>query len=94
MKKFFVSMIAGVAFTLGVLLTTAFVSYQQNMQTEKSEHPRIAKAIEQMQDAVKYMEEAPHDFGGHKKQAIKDTKTAIESLKLALAYRAKKDDSK
>jgi len=91
MKKIVFSLIAGVAFTLGVLSTSAFVSYE-NRQTEKQEHPRIAAAIEKMKDAVEYMEKAPHDFGGHKEQAIKDTKAAIESLKLALAYRAKKDD--
>lgn len=29
-------------------------------------HPRIAKAILELEDAVKYLEAAPHDFGGHK----------------------------
>jgi len=85
-------MMVGVAFTLGVLTTTAFVSYQQTEQTEKSEHPRISKAIAAIKDAIDYMEKAPHDFGGHKEAAIKDSKQAIESLKLALAYRAKKDN--
>ena len=88
MKKYFA--IIGLAF----IITTAFVIPQQNEKTESAEHPRIRKAIHEMEDAVDYMEKAPHDFGGHKAAAIKDTKKAIESLKLALEYRAKIDNSK
>ncbi len=93
MKKILLSTVAGIAFTFGVIGTTAFMNYQQNVKTEASEHPRIAKAIDQMEDAIKYMEAAPHDFGGHKVQAINDTKAAIQSLKLCLAYRAKQDNT-
>jgi hypothetical protein len=94
MKKFFPLFIAVVAFTLGVTLTTAFAKPQQNMGTEASEHPRIAKAISQMEDALDYLEHAPHDFGGHKAQAMADTKAAIKSLKMCLAYRAAQDNKK
>jgi hypothetical protein len=37
------------------------------------------------------MEAAPHDFGGHKAAAIRDSRSAVAQLKLALAYRAVKD---
>ena len=47
-----------------------------------------------MQDAIDYMEKAPHDFGGHKAQAIADARKSIESLRLALQYRAKEDNTK
>ncbi len=67
---------------------------QQNVKTEKSEHPRIARAIEQLEDAIKYMEEAPHDFGGHKAKAIADSRQAIVQLRKALEYRAVKDNKK
>ena len=40
------------------------------------------------------MEKAPDDFGGLKAQAITDSKKAIVSLKMALQYRAKVDNSK
>ncbi|MFI5150521.1 MAG: hypothetical protein ACHQRM_12360 [Bacteroidia bacterium] len=73
---------------------TAFVIPQQNMKSEASEHPRIAKAIHEMEDALQYMEKAPHDFGGNKAEAMADTKKAIVSLKKALAYRAKQDNKK
>ena len=45
-------------------------------------------AIKEMEEAVKYMEAAPHDFGGHKAAAIQATRAAVEQLRLALAYRA------
>ncbi len=72
--------------------TTAFVVVQNNQKTEASEHPRIEKAIKELEGAIEYMEKAPHDFGGHKADAIADSKKAIKSLKEALAYRAHKDN--
>jgi hypothetical protein len=92
MKKILSPTIVVIAFAVGVFFTTAFVTPQQNVASEEAEHPRIAKAITQMQDAIDYMNSAPHDFGGHKAAAIADTKAAIKSLKLAMAYRAKKDN--
>lgn len=73
-------------------LTSIIVLAQQNNKSEAQKHPRIEKAIHSMEDAVSYMEKAPHDFGGHKAQAISDTKKAIESLKLAMEYREKQDN--
>ena len=74
--------------------TTAFVVLQQNEKTEAAEHPRIRKAIHELEDAIEYMEKAPHDFGGHKAAAIEDSKKAVVSLKMALEYRAIKDNKR
>ena len=60
----------------------------QGLRPEEREHPRIAAAIHQLEDAIHYMEAAPHDFGGHKADAIRASRAAIEQLRLALAYRA------
>ena len=60
-------------------------------QNEPAMHPRIATAIAALKDARAYLEAAPHDFGGHKADAIRATDTAIRQLNLALAYRAKED---
>jgi len=76
------------------VISTAFVAVHQNAKSEASKHPRIEKAIQELQGAVEYMEKAPDDFGGHKAAAIADSKKAIESLKLALQYRAKEDKMK
>ena len=72
---------------IGVLLSASVVTFA-GQRGEKAMHPRIAKAIEALKDARAYMEAAPHDFGGHKADAIKATDEAIKQLNFALAYRA------
>ncbi len=59
---------------------------QKGMRKEKMEHPRIAIAIKDLQAAIDYMQAAPHDFGGHRVEAIEASRRAIEQLKLALQY--------
>jgi len=63
----------------------------ETVAEEAANHPRIARAISELEDAVRYMQEAPHDFGGHKKSAIKASEHAIEELHKALKYRANQD---
>jgi hypothetical protein len=60
-------------------------------QPERPMHPRIARAINALRDARDYMEHAPHDFGGHKAEAIRATDEAIRQLNFALGYRGRKD---
>ena len=85
------------------LLATALVSglifapcgfTQQNTKSEFGEHPRIASAVRELEGAIQYMEHAPHDFGGHKAQAIADSRKAIEQLREAMKYRAARDNKK
>jgi hypothetical protein len=77
------------AFLAAVLVPA--VPRAEGVVQEAVEHPRIVKAIDEMEDAIQYMKAAPHDFGGHKAAAIRDTRRAIEQLRLALRYRAVKD---
>jgi len=70
---------------LGVVLTAGINLLAQN---ERAMHPRIAAAIAAIKDARAYMQEAPHDFGGHKAAAIRASDDAIRQLNPALAYRA------
>jgi hypothetical protein len=67
------------------------VARAQTIRTEAAHHPRIAKAIEELEEAIRYLEAAPHDFGGHKVKAIADSRAAVRQLRLALAYRAMED---
>jgi hypothetical protein len=60
-------------------------------QNERAMHPRIAAAISQLEDAMKYMEAAPHDFGGHKAAAMQASREAIVQLREALKYRGAQD---
>ena len=61
------------------------------VREEMVDHPRIAAAITNLEDAIAYMESAPHNFGGHKAAAIAASRNAIKQLRKAMAYRAKKD---
>ena len=79
--------ISGLAF--GAVLTCGAVALEA--QNERAMHPRIAAAIVALRDARAYMESAPHDFGGHKADAIRATDNAIRELNLALAYRGRED---
>jgi hypothetical protein len=63
----------------------------QMMRGEEAKHPNIAKAMHDMEDAMKHLHEAPDDFGGHKGQAEADLKQAYISLRKALYYRLYKD---
>jgi hypothetical protein len=80
---------------LGVILAGltffALPSFAQNMHSEMNQHPRIQKAVAALEDAIKYMQAAPHDFGGHKEQAIADSQKAVQQLREAMKYRAKQD---
>lgn len=78
--------VAGIV--LGVVLTAGSSLLAQN---ERAMHPRLAAAITALRDARAYLAEAPHDFGGHKADAMRACDDAIRQLNLALAYRGKQD---
>jgi hypothetical protein len=50
------------------------------------EHPRIRAAIKELQAAKVELQKAPHDFGGHRADAVQAVDKAIEQLRLALQY--------
>jgi hypothetical protein len=63
----------------------------QLMQAEENKHPNIAKAMHDMENALKRLHDAPDDFGGHKGQAETDLKQALISLRKALYFRLYQD---
>jgi hypothetical protein len=87
MKRKTLVVVAAVVLVLSVSLT----SFAAGMAAEKAMHPRIAKAIHTLEDAIDYMQKAPHDFGGHRADAVEASKHAVEQLRLALAYRGGSD---
>jgi hypothetical protein len=87
MKKL---VVMAAAFLIAISLGYSYVN-AQTVRSEAATHPRIATAIRELEEAIHYMEAAPHDFGGHKAAAIRDSRAAVAQLRLALAYRAKQD---
>jgi len=49
-------------------------------------HPRIHAAIKELEAAKKELQAAPHDFGGHRADAVVAVDKALEQLRLALQY--------
>ena len=86
-KKLVILVLSGLAFASAA----PTVASAQTMRMEAAEHPRIVTAIREMEDAIRYMEAAPHDFGGHKEAAIRATRVAIAELRASLAFRARMD---
>lgn len=59
----------------------------QLMRAEENKHPNIAKAMHDMEEALRRLHDAPDDFGGHKGQAEADLRQGYISLRKALYYR-------
>jgi hypothetical protein len=87
MKRYVLPVLASLALSA---LAPNFAA-AQTVQSEAATHPRIVAAIREMEDAIRYLEAAPHNFGGHKAAAIQATRAAIAELRAALAFRARQD---
>ena len=75
-------------------LTPCISFGNDNVRTESNKHPRLKKAIDDIEEAIDYLQKAPDIFGGHKGDAIKDCKQAAATLRKALQFEAKKDNAK
>jgi hypothetical protein len=73
--------------------TVAVAAPQLTIQSEEAAHPRLVRAIHNLQDVLKELESAPDDFGGNKAAAIRDTHQAIHSVRKALYFRLHMDDA-
>ena len=61
------------------------------MRAEEATHPKITKAMHDIEDSIRQLNAAPDDFGGNKGQAINDLKQALNSLRRALYFRIYQD---
>ena len=87
MKKLATALSAG----LLVASLSASTVNAQTMGSEAAAHPRIVRAIQDLEDAISYLEAAPNNFGGHKAAAIQASRVAIAELRASLAFRAQQD---
>jgi len=49
-------------------------------------HPRIRAALAELREAHKYIKNAPHDFGGHRADALATIDATIRQLEICLKY--------
>ena len=89
-----IMLFSALAISLLALADAPAVAEQPSMGEEKAEHPRIAAAITALEDAIAYMKEAPHDFGGHKAAAIAAAEKTVKQLHKTLKFREKADGKK
>lgn len=75
-----------------LMLFVGAFALTENYEREKKKHPKIAKAITSIQDAIDYLTRSADDFGGHKDKALGALRDAEKELTEALEYRAEQDN--
>jgi hypothetical protein len=72
------------SWTFGLALAAGLIAYPFATKTAMAEdhdyNPRIHHALEALRDARHELKDAPHDFHGHKQEAIDAIDHAIEQL--------------
>lgn len=63
-----------------------YAEKQESAKGARAKHPRLDKALVELNETIRYLENAPDKFGGHKKQAIESCKQAKEHIKMALEH--------
>ncbi len=87
-KAIFVTLIL---MTAGIS-TSVYAEPNLTIQDEAAANPNLTNAIHAMDDALKYLESTPNEFGGNKAKAIADLRSAIGSTRKALDYHLQKDE--
>ena len=88
-----VAVVAGLAAFSCVPSAPVLAQPYPNPQQEWEAHPNLVRAIRSMEDALMALERAPDDFGGNKDEAIRALRASIHSVKRAIFYRTRMDDS-
>jgi hypothetical protein len=65
----------------GVALGASSVAFASTMVS-----PKITNAIKSLQNAQGYLKAAPHDFNGHRQDALNATDAAIKQLNIIVQY--------
>jgi hypothetical protein len=66
--------------------TTAATAQGMRPERRMEVHPNLLRAINALQAARADLERAPHDFGGHKMDAMQAIDRAIEQLRFAMQF--------
>jgi hypothetical protein len=84
--------LSAVVLMLGLLTMTPAISMAQDNEKKeatehregKERHPKIRQAIHALQAAKEDLEDASHDFGGHRAEALEAVNNALKQLQEAL----------
>ena len=94
MKRFILSPVALVAFIFALSFPVAAPAAPPAPKPQPAHpaaaapepHPEIRAAIASLRRARQHMQDAAHDFGGHRVEALKATDEAIHQLEVCLQY--------
>jgi hypothetical protein len=62
------------------------LSLSGTSRAQDKPHPHIHHALYELREARGELKKAAHNFGGHRKAALKEVQAAIDQLKKALVY--------
>lgn len=71
---------------MSIMVITAFMLALTPTSPAAERHPEIHRALEALRGARSHLQEAAHDFGGHKADAIRATDEAIHQLEICEKY--------
>lgn len=71
--------------SLAVMLTL-LLTLSPASPAQGERHPEIRAAIHALENARRHLQEAAHDFGGHRVDALRATDEAIHQLQACLEY--------
>jgi hypothetical protein len=59
---------------------------RESAKGERERHPEIRAAIRALERTKKHLQDASHDFGGHRAEALESVDNAIKQLRQALQF--------
>ena len=89
MKKTLCAILTATALTFAFSLPVASQNKQHTKAMQKQgneQHPEIRGAIQHLEQAKRNLENAAHDFGGHRAKALEHVNQALEECHQALNF--------
>jgi hypothetical protein len=74
------------ALALTVYGTGGFGASSAEAKLDKERHPHIRAALRELREAKLQLDKTDHDFGGHRKEAVRAVDVAIIQLEKALKF--------
>ena len=83
MRKLLVTLMSTITL-LGTLMVTTTTAHNVQKKKPGERHPKIHQAINALESAKNDLQNAAHEFCGHRVEALEATNVAIRQLRLAL----------
>ena len=71
---------------MGAFVTLALMLALSSPSPAAGKHPQIEDALRALREAKEHLQHAPHDFGGHRVDAIRAIDEAEHQLRICMEY--------